>query len=991
MPCHNGDCYPHKGKPSIAPSDSHANQPPGCRNSFTRVFLQRGGAWGLSLSLIAGPTLADPPPLKKITVPDVNMLGLLDGEGQGVSTSEWEQITKPGKRVALQRLGKLFFYDMQVGSDGVQACASCHFNSGADIRRFNSMSPGLRGGDFSHQLLGANKKLTVSQYGGVNSPRGLPVSESTLINSGATPDQSDGTPGNLVDSSILNSIANYDVNDVVSSQGIRSTLFTGLIAGSAQDAGTINVQDLGFDDDDVLFPVDFPNDPAFPKTVRRVEPRNTPTTYNAIFNQRSFWDGRADMFFNGVNTLGFRDPDAKLRVYYDGDYAQKHSVLIPFSSLASQAVGPIGSDLEMEFTHRGGGGEPTYNLGRKMLQLTPLYGQWVNCNDSMLGSLISCGVGEHQKRGVDNYLYSDFIKDIFLEKFWGDGNGNDVCLTAASDFTEKVDMSQCAYDSDNRTLMEVNFNLFWGLGVQAYEAMLTTGNTIVDLMAGGMIESDPDGDNGPKTMIEHISSDGRILVRLDVGKGRPPAGAPDRKFERVNGRFMMVIDWTGLQPEGDGVGFADCTAMLPPEDTPEEAAAAYDSCSYKFAEFIHPKAETGSEAPKAPNQPESGILMAGEPIGGCAPPYSSRVCEAAAATIANIDEGMGRFQAGATDCAACHSSAEFTGATISATVGFGGPAPLDGEEPPAILERMNTFENQGVYDSGFYNIAVRPTAEDVSVGGDIATTSGGLIPLSKARLAQLMGMLPSELPPPYNTPETRAVLQKIADRLQAGVGLGGIQVPKSPSDLSAKPFAMNLACDPEMDPPAAVCDPTVPADDLALRYGFFKTPTIRMTKFTGPFMHNGSKMNLRQVLEFYKTIVDFDADDDKRFGFSKLNRHNLDAGLRVFDVGADREAAMVEMMETGLTDWGAAYQQGKFDHPQICVPNGHDKKGRTKLADIAAVGSEGSANRIITFQEILQNASGFAHDLKTACDMDISDLNGKSKIEVPFAAPPIMP
>ena len=35
------------------------------------------------------------------------------------------------KQAAL-RLGKALFWDMQVGSDGVQACASCHFEGGAD-------------------------------------------------------------------------------------------------------------------------------------------------------------------------------------------------------------------------------------------------------------------------------------------------------------------------------------------------------------------------------------------------------------------------------------------------------------------------------------------------------------------------------------------------------------------------------------------------------------------------------------------------------------------------------------------------------------------------------------------------------------------------------------------------------------------------------------------------------------------------------------------
>ena len=38
-------------------------------------------------------------------------------------------------------LGKAFFWDMQVGSDGVTACASCHFHAGTDNRVKNQLSP----------------------------------------------------------------------------------------------------------------------------------------------------------------------------------------------------------------------------------------------------------------------------------------------------------------------------------------------------------------------------------------------------------------------------------------------------------------------------------------------------------------------------------------------------------------------------------------------------------------------------------------------------------------------------------------------------------------------------------------------------------------------------------------------------------------------------------------------------------------------------------
>src|SRR5512146_1264666 len=53
---------------------------------------------------------------------------------------------------ALVVLGKALFWDMQTGSDGVQACASCHFNAGADSRAVNEVSPGLAGGDTTFQL-----------------------------------------------------------------------------------------------------------------------------------------------------------------------------------------------------------------------------------------------------------------------------------------------------------------------------------------------------------------------------------------------------------------------------------------------------------------------------------------------------------------------------------------------------------------------------------------------------------------------------------------------------------------------------------------------------------------------------------------------------------------------------------------------------------------------------------------------------------------------
>ena len=46
-------------------------------------------------------------------------------------------------------LGKALFWDMQIGSDGIQACATCHFAAGADSRSQNQLNPGTLGGHAS--------------------------------------------------------------------------------------------------------------------------------------------------------------------------------------------------------------------------------------------------------------------------------------------------------------------------------------------------------------------------------------------------------------------------------------------------------------------------------------------------------------------------------------------------------------------------------------------------------------------------------------------------------------------------------------------------------------------------------------------------------------------------------------------------------------------------------------------------------------------------
>ncbi len=70
-------------------------------------------------------------------------------------------------QTALLHLGKALFWDMQLGSDGIQSCASCHFHAGVDTRSKNQISPGLLASlkDTTFQVGGgANYQLTAADF-----------------------------------------------------------------------------------------------------------------------------------------------------------------------------------------------------------------------------------------------------------------------------------------------------------------------------------------------------------------------------------------------------------------------------------------------------------------------------------------------------------------------------------------------------------------------------------------------------------------------------------------------------------------------------------------------------------------------------------------------------------------------------------------------------------------------------------------------------------
>lgn len=305
-------------------------------------------------------------------------------------------------QTALVQLGKAFFWDTAIGSDGM-ACASCHFSAGADSRIDNQINSG-----YNHN----NSRIYDTLPGGTKG------ANATLKKSDFPLWKFTG-----VDPADPRRMLATVVDDVISSSGTQNGNFINITA-TPNDNCTSRVRDeaniLGLN-------------------TRRVAPRNSPSTINATFNVRNFWDGRANRVFNGVNPFGLRDPDAK--IWINEGTPVPATLVINNASLASQAVGPVLSDLEMQCN-----GRSFSTVGTKLVNRRILETQIINATDSVLAPI------------KNKPLYRDMIRRAFQPIVWSGSNDSNIPLD------------------------EANFTLFFGLAVQAYEDTLVSDQTKYDLL-----------------------------------------------------------------------------------------------------------------------------------------------------------------------------------------------------------------------------------------------------------------------------------------------------------------------------------------------------------------------------------------------------------------------------------------------------------------------------------------------------------------------------
>ena len=651
-------------------------------------------------------------------------------------------------RPAAQALGKALFWDMQVGSDGVQACATCHFHAGVDNRTRNALNPNHLGGDLTLQVhANPNQDLVASNF---------PFRRLANLDG-----PSEG-PGATVA---------RDANDIASSMGVRFRKFGNI----PQPGGGVNsnaflhhnasggplpgVRPLAPDCQVPDGPVPS-GDPASPsydpalhhcdnadlppmdptaaldpiplfQNLRRVEPRNTPTIFGAAFFFDNFWDGRARHDSNGGSPFGAADP--QFHVFINNGNAGNHPrgatngdfrgelivedpeiaeqpVRIRFSSLGSLATGPALSDFEMSFV-----GRNWPKLGKKLLQtgVTPLANQLVDPNDSVLGpfsnqrNVVGGAITNPGRPGL-NVNYRQLIRAAFRRELHANtghhSHGRSAVCTGAVNgvltppgcdpFDGYVlgpfEAGDVGFSSDTNEFnqMEANFSLFFGQALQAWQMLLIPDDTPFDRF----MDANPRAGFG-------VSQPGEqnTLPPSQVSAVVGPLTFPDPGLFGPDELFGFDI-FAG----------ANLTAALP-RGTPRNPAGVGSNPFFRTARCM--LCHFGPEQSDHTNNINAGLLLSDTEF-----EFPNQVVEG---TLVGPEdsaiESTGPFRV-VTGIALAEEVEE--NAQDGVELELRNFSTFDDPATPGIDERAIGFPGAFSFqDNGVYNIGVRPTGEDIMRGG----------------------------------------------------------------------------------------------------------------------------------------------------------------------------------------------------------------------------------------------------------------------------------
>ena len=860
----------------------------------------------------------------------VNSESALAGRPQALAASNPDDYIRDRQMAAV--LGKALFWDMQLGSDSVQACASCHFAAGADDRTRNQLNPDHLGGDTHLELFRNRHPTTAETSADQNNNQTLAASDfpTHRLRDQSIPGEPLLNPGNVAS----------DTNDVVASMGVRLRRFDDIPTPGSAAFGAANngvralLPDLGTAITDPI--------PVF-QNLRRVEPRNTPTIINTVFHYDNFWDGRARHDFNGGSVFGPTDPQSHVIVDQGGTLVRTRQ-LIRFASIGSQMIGPAISEFEMSFR-----GRSWPKIGKKLLQgdgsatrpnVTPLALQLVSTSDSVLGPFSNQGGSQCRALGRTTatgrpglcITYNEMIQQAFFPTLWqnttqhlngasavctnagvptdADGASNGVVSPAGCDPFDGFVLSLAAgtaspTDRTQFTQMEANIPLFAGLGLQSWLELLISDDTPFDRF----LDRNPEAFRGfAGTAMPLCTSSGNRQPCLSETQGFVRT-APSQQADRLLG-FDLFFG-TNLSNRNPNFRTARCGGCHAGGTLSDNSIAL--TTRLTVPDFT-------------PRFTTPGTLLTHRPLGR---PRQISGFLLEAAVNNNADGAVRR---------------NFINLQEADANGLSRP------------------EAAAFFDNGMYDIGVRPIDDDLLRGGtdawgwplslatlmlknaggtnvvpgtalptfdpDASTAcaprciTGGLFPptaqdqrLNPGFRGRLLNpRLPGHLAPWINPPymgKTHPELGEVAAGLNTVTPVALID---SYLDVLG-PFNPRARLNEEKNAAQNWIFGTFPTVNRVGRMGSAKVPGLRNIELTGPYFHNGGKLTLRQVVNFYAHGGDFPVTNHSHRDFNVLD---LDHDVQSVLGSADRIALTAFLLS--LTDERVAHEQAPFDRPELFIP-----------------------------------------------------------------------
>ncbi len=577
------------------------------------------------------------------------------------------------QRAALLILGKALFWDQQVGSDG-QACASCHFQAGADIRSVNALNPGSRNTNTAESTL--YNTTGSGQTGGPNY---------TLTNNSTASDWPFHKLADPLQTNYMNRDVLFDTDDVVGSIGTFHATFTGSPAPTYTGA---TPADRVLSTYDSFTPI---VDPVFRiggRNTRSNGPRQAAPAVNAVFNFRNFWDGRADNTFNGINPFGTKDQTSMI-LWNTGTAFGQDFAAVANSSLASQSTGPINSALSDEMAFAG---RTVPDLGRKLLRLTgPGKGATATATiDVATGNLTGVTV----TNGGSNYIHGATVAFA-----GGGGAGATATATVAGGVVTGITIT----------------NPSGGYVTPPTVTILSTGlgyNAIIPLGA------------------QEVSPTDSVLGTFKNGTGTN--GGRGLSLKYVN-----LIQWAFVPQYWTSTGPADPVTGLSSTLVTAQGFHLMEQNFSLFWGLANQAYETILRADQSPyDKFMAGDNSAFDPAGGPNSQKSQNAMRGLLTyihtenTIQQVNPIFNNINFGA--CQLCHSGPELTedslvNVPLKFFVTTDMTVKMDHNRELAIVPPASNF------DVGFTNIGTRPSREDLGIG---ATVLNGL-PLSFFRAGQM--------------------------------------------------------------------------------------------------------------------------------------------------------------------------------------------------------------------------------------------------------------